>query len=129
MTIEYLKGSDNAVADALSWSTDWLDEVSVQEIMERAQCSNLPRAEVDNPAMLSEHESINKDVVLQMKALLSTKKINHNLADMDWVTAQNTDPVLHHVINWMKRSTQDQQTLYDYLDKCMLEADRRAYGN
>ena len=49
MKLEYLKGSDNKVADALSWvSTQKLDEETVTELLNYAWNGSAPQAETAN---------------------------------------------------------------------------------
>ena len=40
----------------------------------------------------------------------------HNLANSDWVEAQQRDPVIPHVIAWINRSKDDKRNLAQYLD-------------
>ena len=49
MTIEYLKGADNKVADILSWVPEWLDPEAVTVLLNHAQTSDVPWAEADDP--------------------------------------------------------------------------------
>ena len=60
MKIEYLRGADNKVADALSRVESRLDEATVKELMEKARHSNSPRAEADHPNLIARHEEIDK---------------------------------------------------------------------
>ena len=45
MTIEYLKGADNKVADILSWVPQWLDPEAVTVLLNHARTSDVPQAE------------------------------------------------------------------------------------
>ena len=56
MSIEYLKGTDNKVADTLSRVSVRLDKETVDEILERAKNCMAPRAETDNPWLVQQAE-------------------------------------------------------------------------
>ena len=56
MKWEYLKGSDNKVADALSCMPDKLDEETVRELPNCAHIGYLPWAETDNINVIQESE-------------------------------------------------------------------------
>ena len=49
MTIEYMKGVDNKVADILSWVPQWLDPEAITILLNHARTSDVPRAEADDP--------------------------------------------------------------------------------
>ena len=49
MTIEYLKGADNKVADILSWVPQWLDPEAITVLLNHARTSDVPWAEADDP--------------------------------------------------------------------------------
>ncbi|MCG8625304.1 MAG: reverse transcriptase, partial [Proteobacteria bacterium] len=130
MKIEYLKGADNKVADALSriearldtTATDQflksvredttaesdvepegrrkVDEDAVNEIMERAKFPHVPRAEADNPALLARHEELQQQVAVDLATLVTQKNIKHNLVGTNWRELQQKDPVLQHVLTW-----------------------------
>ena len=48
MKLEYLKGSNNKVADALSHAPEKLDEETIRELLNCVCIRHLPRAEADN---------------------------------------------------------------------------------
>ena len=56
-TIEYLRGADNKVADALSRVGDRLelDTDSVRELLSHSNNPTVPRAETNNPRLMQEH--------------------------------------------------------------------------
>ena len=59
MKLEYLKGSDNKVADTLSRvSTQKLDEENVTELLNYAQNGSTPRAETANIHVIEEGERV-----------------------------------------------------------------------
>ena len=116
MKIEYLRGADNKVADALSRVESRLDEASVKELMENARHIDSPRAEADHPNLIARHEEIDKQTRVTMKALLRAGQIKENLADENWVRLQEKDAIIRHVIAWKRRDKdKDKSTLHEYL--------------
>ena len=66
MKLEYLKGSDNKVADALSRvSTQKLDEETVTELLNYARNGSTPRAETANIHVIEEGECVDQEVIVQ----------------------------------------------------------------
>ena len=131
MTIEYLKGSDNKVADVLSRLTETLDNDAVRELLERAKHSDAPRAETDSPSLVRKYEQDQlevEDVLVHMRAVLAAKRIPKNLSDAKWVKLQRIDPVLRHVVRWVNRPREEKRTLYEYLEGVTSDSVRRAYA-
>ena len=59
MKLEYLKGSDNKVADALSRvSTQKLDKETVTELLNCARTSSIPQAETANIHVIEEGKRV-----------------------------------------------------------------------
>ena len=66
MTIEYIKGSDNKVADCLSQVTERLDADSVRELIQHAKArGTLTRADTDNPQLAQEDARIDNKIIVQ----------------------------------------------------------------
>ena len=65
MTIEYLKGADNKVADLMSWVPEQLDPETVIILLNHAWNSDIPRAEADDLRVMEEHQRINENVILR----------------------------------------------------------------
>ena len=130
MKIEYLKGTDNKVADALSRVEARLDPASVEEIISRARNHGLPRAEADSPSIIAKHEDTERQVQAALRALVVAEHVKeHNLAEVKWLELQEKDRVLKHVVDWMKRDRKtEKQTLQQYLESRVALADARAYG-
>ena len=72
--IEYVRGSDNKVADALSQVGEHLDEDAVKELLDQGVIKELlshamgydvPRAEVDDPRVTEEHEKAEGEIIMQ----------------------------------------------------------------
>ena len=101
MTIEYLKGTDNKVADLMSWVPEWLDPETVIVLLNHARYSNVPQVEADDPRVMEEHQKIDEDVILWAHQLVKQDKRFWNLMNQNWVHSQTEDPVICHVIDWI----------------------------
>ena len=102
MKLEYLKGSDNKVADALSQvSMQKLDEETVAELLNCAWNGSTPQAEMANIHIIEEGECVDQEVIVRYAQIMKQHKQFWNLANLDWVKAQNKDPVIHQVANWI----------------------------
>ena len=101
MTIEYLKGTDNKVADLMSRVHECLDPETVTILLNHAQNSDVPQAEADDPRVMEEHQKIDEDVILWAHQLVKQDKCFRNLMNQNWVHSQTEDPVIHHVIDWI----------------------------
>ena len=115
MTIEYQKGIDNKVADVLSQVGGQLDPEAITELLNWAKHTIATHVEAEDPCVLMEHERNNQEVILQVQQVTRTDKKLCNLKDTNWVIAQQSDPVLKHVIEWLKRHKDDWKMLDDYL--------------
>ena len=101
MTIEYLKGTDNKVADLMSQVPERLDLETVTIVLSHTQNSDVPRAEADNPWVMEVHQRIDEDIILWAHQLVKQDKHFRNLMNWNWVHSQMEDPVIHHVIDWI----------------------------
>ena len=72
--IEYVCGTDNKVADALSHVGEQLDEEAVKELLDQGAIKELlnhavrysiPRAEADDPRVVEEHEKAEGEIIIQ----------------------------------------------------------------
>ena len=95
--IQYIWGSDNKVADALSRVGERLDEDDVKELLNQRAIKELlshavrhgmPRAESDDPRVTQEHKKMEGEVIMQAWMLAEMKRNYQNLADSQWVVAQ-----------------------------------------
>ena len=128
MSIEYIRGTDNKVADCLSRVTDRLDEDSVRELIECAKMgAKIRRGEEDDPRLVQEEAQLDNDVILHARVTLAQKSAFKNLADRHWVLAQRADPVIRHVRGWLNRPKENNQTLSEYLTGRVPDVDRLAY--
>ena len=137
MSLQYLKGTDNKVADALSrvqsrlseeetWQV--LDKETVKELLNCSALSDTPRGEADSIRVIEEDQRNNQEVIVRSHQLIKQDKNFRNLMNRDWADAQAKDPVLRHVINWIERTRGDRRTLNEYLKGRVPETDRRAYA-
>ena len=116
MKLEYLKGSDNKVADALSRvSTQKLDEETVTELLNCARKGSEPRAEMANIHVIEEGKCVDQEVIVRYTQIVKQHKNFRNLANQDWVQAQSKDPVIPNVIKWIQWPKKDHRKLEEYL--------------
>ena len=81
MKLEYLKGSDNKVADALSWvSTQKLDDETVTKLLNYAQNGSAPQAEMANIHVIEEGERVDQEVIVWYTQIMKQHKNFGNLA-------------------------------------------------
>ena len=101
--IQYVRGSDNKVANALSRVGGHLDEDDVKELLDQSAIKELlshamrygvPRAESDDPRVTQEHEKTEGEIIMQAQMLVETKKNYQNLADSQWVVTQWGDQAI-----------------------------------
>ena len=99
-SIKYKKGWDNAAADALSQVTSRLDVETVKSILDRVTVGSTGRADAHKPVVAETNKKIHKQV--QETAIQARATYMHvNLHVKDWVDAQQGDPVLKAVLNWI----------------------------
>ena len=116
MKLEYLKGSDNKVADALSLvSMQNLDEESITELLNYAQNGSTPRAETANIHVIEEGERVDQEVIVRYTQIMKQHRNFQNLANQDWVRAQSGDPIIPKVIKWIQQPREDHRKLEEYL--------------
>ena len=116
MKLEYLKGSNNKVADALSQvSTQKLDKETVTELLNYARNGSTPWTEMANIHVIEEGEHVDQEVIVWYTQIVKQYKNFQNLANQDWVRAQSKDPVIPHVVKWIQRLRKDHRKLEEYL--------------
>ena len=135
--IEYVRGSDNKVADALSQVGERLDEDAVKELLDQgiikellshATCYGVPRAEADDPRVTEEHEKAEGEIIMQVRMLAETKKNYQNLADSQWVVTQWGNQAILLVVDWLRRRKDDNQTLDQFMKHEVPDAERCIYA-
>ena len=135
MKLEYLKSSNNKVADALSRvSTQKLDEETVTELLNCTRTGSIPRAETANIHVIEEGERVDQEVIVRYTQIVKQDKNFWNLANQDWVKPQSRDPVISQVIKWIQRPRDDRRKLEEYLagvasdyDRCFYAAQQREF--
>ena len=127
MTIKYLKGSDNKVADALSRIETRLDPETVTELLNHMK-GDAPRAKVEDIRIIEEEERADQEVIHPTTQLARQDKKFCNLHTEDWRQAQQMDPVIPHVLEWLRLPKNDRTRLKDFLQGKVSEADCQAYG-
>ena len=100
MTIKYLKGSDNKVANALSRIEARLDPETVTDLLNHAKAGAL-RAEAGDIRIIEEEERADQEVILHTTQLARQDKKFRNFCTEDWRQAQQMDPVIPHVLEWL----------------------------
>ena len=115
MTIEYLKGTDNKVADTLSRVSVRLDKEMVNEILERAKNCMAPQAETDDPRLVQQAKIMEEDFIIQVRAIADEEPAMKKLQQADWPMLQHHDPVLRHVLDWMALPPHGRSTLGEHL--------------
>ena len=84
MKLEYLKGSDNKVADALSRvSTQKLDKETVAELLNYARNGGTPQVEMANIHVIEEGERVDQEVIVRYTQIVKQHKQFCNLANLD----------------------------------------------
>ena len=129
MKLEYLKGSDNKVADALSQvSTQKLDEETVTKLLNCAGNGSTPRAKMANIHIIEEGEHVDPEVIVRCTQIMKQHKQFWNLANLDWVKAQSKDPVIPQVIKWINGPRGDQRKLEEYLARVASTYEKHFYA-
>ena len=101
MTIKYLKGSDNKVADALSRIEASLDPDTVTELLNHVKAGAPAQAETDDIRIIEEEERADQEGILRTVQLARQDKKFRNLHTENWRQAQLMDPVIPDVLDWL----------------------------
>ena len=129
MKLEYLKGSNNKVADALSRvSMQKLDEETVTELLNYARNGRTPRAETANMHVIEEGERVDQEVIVRYTQIVKQHRNFRNLANQDWVKAQSGNPIIPQVIKWIQRPREDRRKLKEYLAGVASDYEKRFYA-
>ena len=129
MKLEYLKGSNNKVANALSRvSTQKLDKETMAELLNCAQNGGAPQTEIANIHVIKEGERVDQEVIVQYTQIVKQHKQFRNLANLDWVKAQNKDPVIPQVVRWINRLQEDHRKLEEYLARVASDYEKCFYA-
>ena len=129
MKLEYLKGSYNKVADALSRvSTQKLDEETMAELLNCAWNGGTPWVEAANIHVIEEGECVDQEVIVRYTQIVKQHKQFRNLTNLDWVKAQNKDPVIPQVVRWINRPQGDHRKLEEYLAGVASDYEKHFYA-
>ena len=93
--LEYQKGWDNAVADALSRVTTRFELETVQAVLDGATMGTSQRAERENPAIIKCEQQLEKEVWVAAGQVLVEMHVT------DWAAAQKEDFELDAVLQWL----------------------------
>ena len=93
--LEYQKGQDNAVADALSQVTTRLPPEAVQAILDGVAIGTSWQAERERPAI------IENDQLLEQEVCVAAGRVVVEMHVTDWAVAQKEDPELDAVLQWL----------------------------
>ena len=118
-TIEYLRGTDNKVADALSQVEERLDSDLVRQLLAHVNHPAKARAEVADPRLTEEHERNEQEIILQVRQLADTQQQMKNLADSHWVIAQQSEPAIKLTYQWLKSPTYAQSSVQNQWTWCI----------
>ena len=94
--LEYQKGWDNAIVDALSQITTCLDPEAVQSILDGVTLGTAHRAEGHDPTVVEGDHNIGREVCANAGPVLAEMHVTN------WATAQREDPVLNAVLSWLE---------------------------
>ena len=94
--LEYQKGQDNAVADALSQITTCLGPEAMQAVLDGATIGASQRAEGEDPAVIKGDQWKEKEV------RVATGQVLVEIHVTDWAAAQKEDPELDAVLQWLE---------------------------
>ena len=129
MKLEYLKGSDNKVADALSRvSTQKLDKETITKLLNYALNGSTPRVEMANIHVIEEGEGVDQEVIVWYTQIVKQHRNFQNLANQDWVIAQSGDPIIPQVIKWIQWLREDRRKLEEYLARVASDYEKRFYA-
>ena len=128
MKREYLKGSDNKVADALSWVfMQKLDEETITKLLNYTQNSSTPWAETANIHVIEAGKRVDQEVIVRYTQIMKQHRNFRNLANQDWVRAQSEDPIIPQVIKWIQRPRKDHRKLEEYLVRVASNYEKHFY--
>ena len=136
MKLEYLKGSNNKVVDALSRvCTQKLDEETITKLLNYTQNGSTPQAEMANIHLIEEGKCVDQEVIVWYTQIVKQHRNFRNLANQDWVRAQRGDPVIPQVIKWIQQLREDHRKLKEYLagvasdyEKCFYAARQKEFS-
>ena len=112
----------------LSWIETRLDLETVTELLNHTKGGAPPRAKTEDIRIIEEDERVDQEVILHVTQLARQDKKFCNLCTEDWRQAQQMDPVIPHILEWLRLPKNDRTRLKDFLRGKVSKADCRAYG-
>ena len=100
ISIKYQKGQDNVATDALSQVISRLDAETLKSILDEVTVGMTKSTDAQDPLVAEGDEEIHKPVQ-ETVILARATKACVNLHVTDWVTAQQKDPIVKTVIQWI----------------------------
>ena len=110
--LEYQKGRDNAVADALSQVTTRLESEAVQAVLDGAAVGASQRAERENPAIIENDQQLEQEVQVTAGQVLAEMHVT------DWAAVQKEDPELNAVLQRLE--SRKKANLRTLLRECIM---------
>ena len=92
-----------------------LHEETITELLNHAQNSSTTRAEMANIQVIEEGEHVDQEVIVRYTQIMKQHRNFRNLANQNWVRAQNSDPIIPQVIKWINQPKEDRRKLEEYL--------------
>ena len=89
------------MVDALSQIETRLDPDTMRELLNHTKVG-APWAETDDIRIIEEEERADQEVILRTMQLARQDKKFRNLCTEDWHQAQLMDPVIPHVLDWLR---------------------------
>ena len=103
--LEYQKGWDNTIVDALSQITTRLGPKVVQSILDGVALGSAHRAEGYVLAVVEGDHNIEREVHV------ATEQVEVKMHVTNWATAQREDPIINGMMNWLGMQKTDLRTL------------------
>ena len=108
--LEYQKGWDNTVVDALSWITTSLRPEAVKSILDGVKLGVTHRAKSCDPAV------VKSDLHLENEMHVAAGQVSVVLHMTNWAKAQRGNPVLCAMLDWLE--TRRKTKLKTFLGEC-----------
>ena len=71
---------------------------------------------------------MDQEVIVWYTQIVKQHKQFRNLANLDWVKAQNKDPVIPQVVGWINRPRGDHRKLEEYLARVASDYEKHFYA-
>ena len=103
--LEYQRGCDNIVVDALGWVTTQLDPDTVRSIIDWVTLGPVHQAKVHDPTIVEHYHHMEQEVHAATGCVLIQMHVT------DWAEAQKEDLTLSAVLNWLMAQKTDLKAL------------------